>query len=77
MPIYQRTIAQTLEISAPHLSDLINGRKEIGKKAAKKMAKFTGRKWTDLFTMTPEKMKEVLFRSAEEHQNQTGIVDAA
>jgi len=56
----QKIIAQELGISEGHLSDIINGKANLGKRTAKKISKLTGRKWHMLMAYSPDGIRNIL-----------------
>lgn len=60
----QSELAKTLGISDGHLSQVLSGIYEPGKKLAKKMGQYTGREWTDFLTMSPTEIRAALYEAA-------------
>lgn len=72
MSITRRKISRLANVSGGHLSDLLNGRKPVGKATAKKISAVTGRPWHFYLAMPPEAIQADLLAAIAEKKDEGG-----
>jgi len=60
MKTTQAYIAQKMQVSESHLSGILSGKVEVGKRTAKKISKHTGVKWNVIIAMNCTQIRILL-----------------
>ncbi len=69
--ITRYNISKILNISPGHFSDILNGKKFIGRKASQKIAKVANRPWREILIMPPEELENMIRKSIERREETT------
>jgi len=65
----QIELAQKLGMSQGHLSDILNGKKLVGREIAKKFEAATGTRWVEFLDMPGEEIEKTLETAFDEVQD--------
>ncbi len=57
-------VARRLNVSNGHLSDILNGKVEMGKRTAKEIGRLIGQPWNKVIAMEPDTVEAELIRAA-------------
>jgi transcriptional regulator with XRE-family HTH domain len=66
MEIRQKDIAKKVGISASHLSNLLGGKIDMGRKTAKQLSKLCSIPWSIIIEMKPNQLRRIIFAAYKE-----------